>query len=113
MNTPDPIHPGEHLAEFLEELGISQYRLAKTIGVPPIRINAIIKQPTSNLRRHRAAHRPRSRNYPRLLAKPTANVRHRHCSLHNRHQQYRTTGGNTRGNLTEFFDVQKKSTVSV
>ena len=44
MNTPDPIHPGEHLAEFLEELGISQYRLAKTIGVPPIRINAIIKR---------------------------------------------------------------------
>ena len=23
----DPIHPGEHLAEMLEELGISQYRL--------------------------------------------------------------------------------------
>ena len=44
MNTPEPIHPGEHLAEFIEELGISQYRLAKTIGVPPIRINAIIKR---------------------------------------------------------------------
>ena len=44
MNTPEPIHPGEHLAEFLDELGISQYRLAKTIGVPPIRINAIIKR---------------------------------------------------------------------
>ena len=44
MDTPEPIHPGEHLAEFLEELGISQYRLAKTIDVPPIRINAIIKR---------------------------------------------------------------------
>ena len=44
MNTPEPIHPGEHLAEFIEELGISQYRLAKTIGVPSIRINAIIKR---------------------------------------------------------------------
>ena len=44
MNTPEPIHPGEHLAEFLDELDISQYRLAKTIGVPPIRINAIIKR---------------------------------------------------------------------
>ena len=44
MNTIEPIHPGEHLAEFIEELGISQYRLAKTIGVPPIRINAIIKR---------------------------------------------------------------------
>ena len=37
-----PIHPGEHLAEILEELGISQYRLAKTVGVPPIRINDIV-----------------------------------------------------------------------
>ena len=44
MNTSEPIHPGEHLAEFLDELDISQYRLAKTIGVPPIRINAIIKR---------------------------------------------------------------------
>ena len=37
-----PIHPGEHLEEILEELGISQYRLAKTIRVPPIRINQIV-----------------------------------------------------------------------
>ena len=44
MNAPEAIHPGEHLAEFLDELGISQYRLANTIGVPPIRINAIIKR---------------------------------------------------------------------
>ena len=29
----EPIHPGENiLAEFLDELGISQYRLARTIG---------------------------------------------------------------------------------
>ena len=38
----DPIHPGEHLVEMLDELGISQYRLAKTIGVPPRRINEIV-----------------------------------------------------------------------
>ena len=38
----DPIHPGEYLAEILDELGISQYRLAKTIGVPPRRINEIV-----------------------------------------------------------------------
>ena len=44
MTNSEPIHPGEHLAEFMQELGISQYRLAKTIGVPPIRINAIIKR---------------------------------------------------------------------
>ncbi len=37
-----PIHPGEHLAEILEELGITQYRLAKTIGTSPRRINEII-----------------------------------------------------------------------
>ena len=42
MCTPAPIHPGEHLAEILEELGISQYRLARAIGVPPIRINDIV-----------------------------------------------------------------------
>ncbi len=38
----DPFHPGEHLAEFLAELGISQYRLAKEIHVPPRRINEIV-----------------------------------------------------------------------
>lgn len=37
-----PIHPGEHLAEFLEDYGISQYRLAKNIQVPPRRINEIV-----------------------------------------------------------------------
>jgi antitoxin HigA-1 len=39
----DPIHPGEILlTEFLEPLGISQYRLAKDIGVSPRRINEIV-----------------------------------------------------------------------
>jgi addiction module HigA family antidote len=39
-----PIHPGEILLlEFLRPLGISQYRLAKDIGVPPRRINEIVK----------------------------------------------------------------------
>ncbi|MEO5328956.1 MAG: HigA family addiction module antitoxin [Magnetococcus sp. THC-1_WYH] len=42
MNAIPPIHPGEHLAEFLEEFRISQYRLAKEIGVPPRRVNEII-----------------------------------------------------------------------
>ena len=42
MNSPEPIHPGEHLAEIMEELGITQYRLAKTIEVPPIRIHDIV-----------------------------------------------------------------------
>ena len=38
----EPIHPGEHLAEMMAELGITQYRLAKTIGVPQIRIHDIV-----------------------------------------------------------------------
>ena len=39
----DPIHPGEILLEeFLRPLGISQYRLAKDISVPPRRINEIV-----------------------------------------------------------------------
>lgn len=39
----DPIHPGEILLEeFLLPMGISQYRLAKEISVPPRRINEIV-----------------------------------------------------------------------
>ena len=38
-----PIHPGEILMkEFLEPLGLSQYRLAMDISVPPRRINEIV-----------------------------------------------------------------------
>ena len=39
----EPIHPGEVLAsEFLEPLGLSQYRLAQDMSVPPRRINEIV-----------------------------------------------------------------------
>ena len=38
-----PVHPGEILLdEFLQPMGISQYRLAKDISVHPRRINEII-----------------------------------------------------------------------
>jgi addiction module HigA family antidote len=38
-----PIHPGEVLLEdFLEPLGLSQYRLAHDISVPARRINEIV-----------------------------------------------------------------------
>lgn len=56
----DPITPGEILLEeFLVPLGISQYRLAKTIGVPPRRINEIVHgrrriTPETGLRMSRA-----------------------------------------------------------
>ena len=42
MTAPEPIHPGEHLAEIMGELGITQYRLAKTIGVLQARIHDIV-----------------------------------------------------------------------
>ena len=42
MSTMAPIYPGTHLAEMLEELAITQYRLARTVGVPPRRINEIV-----------------------------------------------------------------------
>lgn len=38
-----PVHPGEILLEeFLRPMGLSQYRLAKDIGVPARRINEIV-----------------------------------------------------------------------
>lgn len=38
-----PIHPGEVLAaDFLEPLGLSQYRLARDLSVAPRRINEIV-----------------------------------------------------------------------
>jgi addiction module HigA family antidote len=46
MNTKKipPVHPGKILQiEFLEPLGISQNRLARTMRVPPDRINAIVQ----------------------------------------------------------------------
>ena len=44
MKKHAPIHPGEVLREdFLVPLGLSEYRLANDIGVPPRRINEIVK----------------------------------------------------------------------
>ena len=38
-----PVHPGEILLEeFLKPMGITQYRLAQDISVPPRRINEIV-----------------------------------------------------------------------
>lgn len=39
----EPVYPGEILLEeFLQPMGISQYRLAKDLSVPPRRINEIV-----------------------------------------------------------------------
>ena len=37
-----PVHPGVYLKELLSELKISQYRLAKEIGVPAMRVNLVV-----------------------------------------------------------------------
>jgi len=44
LGTPTgPIHPGEILrSEWLEPLGLTPYRLAKDIGVPPNRVTEIL-----------------------------------------------------------------------
>jgi len=43
MRKLDPVTPGELLLEeFLKPMGLSQYRLAKEIGVPAQRISGII-----------------------------------------------------------------------
>jgi len=43
MNKLAPVTPGEILLEeFLKPMGISQYRLAKEIGVPAQRISEIV-----------------------------------------------------------------------
>lgn len=43
MTKLDPITPGEILLEeFLKPMGLSQYRLAKEIGVPAQRISEIV-----------------------------------------------------------------------
>ena len=38
-----PVHPGEYLRELLDELGLSQYRLAQDIAVAPVRISHVVR----------------------------------------------------------------------
>ena len=43
--TLQPVHPGEFLREeFMKPMGLTQYRLAKDISVPPRRINEIFHE---------------------------------------------------------------------
>lgn len=37
------VHPGEYLRELIDELGLSQYRLAQDIGVAPMRISHVVR----------------------------------------------------------------------
>jgi len=44
MDKLPPVHPGEVLIEdFMKPLGLSQYRVAKDIGVPTLRISQIVR----------------------------------------------------------------------
>lgn len=38
-----PVHPGEFLAELLDELGLSQAAFARAIGVSPMRVSHVVK----------------------------------------------------------------------
>ncbi len=39
-----PVHPGEVLLEdFMKPLGLTQYRVAKDIGVPALRISQVVR----------------------------------------------------------------------
>jgi len=38
-----PVHPGVYLKEILDELGVSQYRLAQELGVPAMRISHVVR----------------------------------------------------------------------
>ena len=45
MRDLPPVHPGEQLREeFMKPLGLSAYRLAKDIGVPVTRVQAIVSE---------------------------------------------------------------------
>ena len=37
-----PVHPGVYLKELMAELKLSQYRLARELGVPAMRINHVV-----------------------------------------------------------------------
>jgi addiction module HigA family antidote len=39
---PPPIHPGEHLKEFMDDYGLTMNQLAKALHVPANRITAIV-----------------------------------------------------------------------
>jgi addiction module HigA family antidote len=48
MDRLAPVHPGKVLLkDFMKPLGLSQYRVAKDIGVPTLRISQIVRGPRS------------------------------------------------------------------
>jgi antitoxin HigA-1 len=37
-----PVHPGVYLKELLDELKLSQYRIARDLGIPAMRISHVV-----------------------------------------------------------------------
>ena len=44
INGLPPIHPGEYIREALDDLGITQMVLAKTLGVSAMRISHLVRE---------------------------------------------------------------------
>ena len=38
-----PVHPGVYLKEMLDELGVSQYRLAQELGVSAMQVSHVVR----------------------------------------------------------------------
>ncbi len=38
-----PVHPGVYLKEILDELGVSQYRLAQELGVSAMQVSHVVR----------------------------------------------------------------------
>ncbi len=44
INGLPPVHPGEYIREALEELGMTQAALAKTLGISSMRISHLVRE---------------------------------------------------------------------
>ena len=62
------IHPGEHLAEELKDLGMSAAELARKLDVPTNRITGILNPQACRNGRHCLASGPFLRHERRILA---------------------------------------------
>ncbi len=69
------IHPGEHLAEQLEELDMSAAELARQLKVPTNRITEILNGQRRRDRGHGLAPRAFLRDQPGILAEPAKALR--------------------------------------
>ena len=91
-----PTHPGEILlGEFLEPMGISQYRIAKAIDVLPWRINEIVPPQAGHQCRHRATAVPGAGSQRHVL--------HQHAGALRRRSGPRTTSERTSHYPTDCF----------